>query len=72
MSPSADRTATVTDNSATFFMTNMIPQAPRNNQGAWATLEGYCRSMLSGGYEIYVISGGYGIGGSGSNGFATI
>ncbi|MER2997558.1 DNA/RNA non-specific endonuclease [Pontibacter populi] len=71
MSPSADRTATVADNSATFLMTNMIPQAPRNNQGAWATLEGYCRSMLAGGYEIYIISGGYGIGGSGSNGYAT-
>ncbi len=71
MSPSADRTASVTDNSATFLMTNMIPQAPRNNQGPWATLEGYCRSMLSGGYEVYIISGGYGIGGDGSNGYAT-
>ena len=30
--PSADRTSTVTDNSATFLMTNMMPQAPRNNQ----------------------------------------
>ncbi|MBC5772700.1 DNA/RNA non-specific endonuclease [Pontibacter sp. KCTC 32443] len=69
MSPSADRTATVADNSATFLMTNMIPQAPKNNQGAWATLEGYCRSMLTGGYEIYIISGGYGIGGTGSAGY---
>ncbi|MEJ8757246.1 DNA/RNA non-specific endonuclease [Pontibacter sp. H259] len=69
MSPSADRTATIEDNSATFLMTNMIPQAPRNNQGAWATLEGYCRSMLAGGYEIYVISGGYGVGGTGSAGY---
>ena len=30
--PSADRTSTVADNSATFLMTNMMPQAPRNNQ----------------------------------------
>jgi endonuclease G len=30
--PSADRTSTVADNSATFLMSNMMPQAPRNNQ----------------------------------------
>lgn len=52
------------------FMTNMMPQAPNNNRYAWANLESYCRSMLSGGYEIYIISGGYGIGGDGSNGYA--
>ncbi|MBB6611681.1 DNA/RNA non-specific endonuclease [Pontibacter sp. Tf4] len=71
MCPSADRTASVTDNSATFLMTNMIPQAPRNNQGAWAQLENYCRSLLSSGNEVYIISGGYGMGGSGSNGYTT-
>lgn len=70
MCPSADRTATVENNSNTFFMTNMIPQAPNNNRYAWANLESYCRSMLSGGYEIYIISGGYGIGGDGSSGYA--
>ncbi|MEO2062883.1 MAG: DNA/RNA non-specific endonuclease [Christiangramia sp.] len=68
--PSADRTLSVDDNSNTFFMTNMMPQAPNNNRYAWANLESYCRSMLSGGYEIYIISGGYGIGGDGSNGYA--
>ena len=71
MCPSADRTLSEDDNSNTFFMTNMIPQAPRNNQTGWANLESYCRSMLAGGYEIYIISGGYGIGGDGSNGFAS-
>lgn len=70
MCPSADRTATVENNSNTFFMTNMVPQAPNNNRYVWANLESYCRSMLSGGYEIYIISGGYGIGGDGSNGYA--
>ncbi len=68
MCPSADRTLSVDDNSNTFLMTNMMPQAPNNNRIAWANLENYCRSMLSGGYEIYIISGGYGIGGEGSNG----
>lgn len=68
--PSADRTLSVDDNSNTFFMTNMMPQAPSNNRYAWANLENYCRSMLSGGYEIYIISGGYGLGGDGANGYA--
>lgn len=33
--PSGDRTSSVDANSATFLMTNMIPQAPQNNQGPW-------------------------------------
>lgn len=69
--PSADRTSTVADNSATFFMTNMMPQAPRNNQQTWANLEDYCRTFLAAGNEVYVICGSYGRGGTGSNGFLT-
>ena len=69
--PSADRTSTVADNSATFFMTNMMPQAPRNNQQTWANLEDYCRTFLAAGNEVYVICGSYGRGGTGSNGFFT-
>lgn len=60
MCPSADRTLTVADNSATFLMTNMIPQAPNNNQGPWAALEDYCRTLAGQGYEMYIYSGGYG------------
>jgi endonuclease G len=69
--PSADRTNTVPDNSATFLMTNMIPQAPRNNQQTWANLEDYTRSLLGSGNELYVIMGQYGIGGVGSSGART-
>jgi len=68
MTPSADRTRTVTDNSATFLMTNMVPQSPDNNQGPWASLETYCRTLVSQGKELYIISGAYGSGGTGSNG----
>lgn len=68
MCPSADRTLTVSDNSSTFLMTNMIPQAPDNNQGPWANLENYCRTLVSQGNELYIISGGYGQGGIGANG----
>jgi endonuclease G len=60
MCPSADRTITVADNSATFLMTNMIPQLPANNQGVWANLESYCRTLVSQGNELYIISGGVG------------
>jgi endonuclease G, mitochondrial len=68
--PSADRTLTEEANSNTFFMTNMIPQAPNNNRYTWANLESYCRSLVNAGYELYIISGGYGIGGDGSAGTA--
>ena len=69
--PSADRTSTVADNSATFFMTNMMPQAPRNNQQTWANLEDYCRTLVGQGNELYVVCGSYGRGGTGSSGFLT-
>jgi endonuclease G len=71
MCPSGDRTDSVTDNSATFLMTNFIPQAGANNQGPWNDLEIYCRALVSQGNEVYIISGGYGSGGTGTNGFAT-
>ncbi|MBV9211913.1 MAG: DNA/RNA non-specific endonuclease [Acidobacteria bacterium] len=69
--PSGDRTNTVADNSATFLMTNMMPQAPDNNQGPWEALESYCRTLVSSGNELYIVAGGSGSGGTGSNGFAT-
>ncbi|GAB3232506.1 DNA/RNA non-specific endonuclease [Hymenobacter seoulensis] len=69
--PSADRTASIADNSATFLMSNMIPQAPNNNQRTWANLENYCRTLVSAGNELYIIMGSYGKGGTGSAGYAT-
>ncbi|OCQ88966.1 nuclease [Nostoc sp. MBR 210] len=71
MAPSADRTNTIANNSATFLMTNIIPQAPDNNQGVWANLEDYSRTLVGQGKELYIISGGYGTGGTGSNGSRT-
>lgn len=69
--PSADRTSSVTNNAATFFMTNMMPQAPDNNQGPWARLEDYERTLVSQGNELYIYAGSYGTGGTGSNGTKT-
>ena len=63
MCPSGDRTSSVANNSATFLMTNMIPQAPDNNQQSWASLETYCRTLANSGNEMYIISGGQGVSG---------
>lgn len=68
MCPSADRTSSVADNSATFLMTNMIPQAPTNNQQTWANLETYSRTLANSGYELYIFSGGHGVSGYIANG----
>jgi endonuclease G len=57
MTPSGDRTRTVADNSATFLMTNIIPQLAANNQGPWNDFENYLRSLAQGGQEIYIVSG---------------
>ena len=67
--PSGDRTADLDANSATFLMTNMVPQAPKNNQQTWAHLEEYGRSQVQRGQEIYIIMGSYGRGGTGKEGF---
>src|SRR5262249_51362163 len=69
--PSADRTDTVPDNSATFLMSNMMPQAPGNNQGPWEKLETFSRTLVSQGNELYIIAGSVGTGGVGDNGFTT-
>jgi endonuclease G len=69
--PSGDRTSSVADNSATFLMTNMMPQAPGNNQGPWERLESYSRTLVGQGNELYIIGGSIGTGGTGDNGFAT-
>jgi endonuclease G len=60
MCPSGDRTRSVSDNSATFLMTNMIPQAIENNSGPWNNLEDYTRTLAQQGNEIYIFSGGHG------------
>jgi len=69
--PSADRTSSVADNSATFLMSNMMPQSANNNQRTWAGLEAYCRTLSDAGNELYIICGSYGTGGTGLNGYTT-
>jgi endonuclease G len=71
MTPNADRDpgTSIPINQATFLMSNMLPQAPDNNQGPWANLENFLRTLLPAN-EVYIIAGGAGTGGTGSNGLA--
>lgn len=67
--PSADRSSSVNANSSTFLMTNMIPQAPNNNEHTWGNFEDYLRSLVLQGNEVYIIMGSYGSGGTGAKGY---
>jgi hypothetical protein len=68
--PSADRNevGSIPLNQATFLMTNMIPQAPDNNQQTWNFMEMDLRNIATTGNELYIVAGGAGTGGSGDNG----
>lgn len=65
---SKDRTNTRANNDATFFMTNILPQAPDNNQGPWVKLENFERDLARQGNELYIIAGTFGTGGKGTKG----
>ena len=69
MTPNADRdnSASIPLNQETFLMSNMVPQAPNNNQGPWADFENFLRTLLATN-EVYVVAGPAGVGGSGDNG----
>jgi endonuclease G, mitochondrial len=60
MTPSADRNSSVENESATYFMTNIVPQSPDNNRGPWEKLEAYGRELVKQDKELYIIAGSYG------------
>lgn len=66
--PSDDRDGSVDDNSATFLMTNIVPEAPRHNREVWKSLEDYCRKLIATNNELYIVAGTLGAGGTGANG----
>lgn len=56
---SEERTKTVTDNKATFYLTNVLPQTADLNQRLWLSLEYYCESLCKdSAKELYVMAGG--------------
>lgn len=67
--PSGDRTKSEAVNSETFLMTNMIPQTPKNNRHTWRLLEETARQFANNGYELYIICGPAGKGGTSQKGF---
>lgn len=67
--PSADRTLSTEDNQATFYMTNMLPQAPDCNRIVWKDFESYERQLALEGNELYIFAGGVGRGGTGNRGY---
>ncbi len=71
---SADRNDTTNHNNLTFLMSNMMPQAPDNNQVTWAGLEGYCRGLADAGNELLITCGPSGFSGAkiNTNGYVSI
>ncbi|MCU0682812.1 MAG: DNA/RNA non-specific endonuclease [Polyangiaceae bacterium] len=69
--PSEDRDGSAADNAATFLMTNIAPQAPDSNRATWKELETYARTLMTAGNELYIMAGGRGAGGEGTNGTAS-
>ena len=68
--PSANATASRELNSATFVMSNMTAQAGNMNIGPWAGLEHYLREQVrSNNKEVQILSGNFGRGGEGNNGY---
>ncbi|MDQ6613056.1 MAG: DNA/RNA non-specific endonuclease, partial [Gemmatimonadota bacterium] len=57
MTRSADRTAGNTDNAATFYLTNVVPQQADLNQGVWAQFENVLADSARAGRAVYIITG---------------
>jgi endonuclease G, mitochondrial len=74
MTPNADRDkeTSIPINQATFLMSNIVAQAPGNNQGPWAAFETYLRTLVDVDHdELYIVAGPAGMGGIGSLGGVT-
>lgn len=54
MCPAADRSRSVTQMRTTFLMTNVCPQSPALNRGAWKRMEDECRGMAKTGVQLAV------------------
>jgi endonuclease G len=58
--PNADRDGSPEAMASTFVMTNMTPQTPDLNRGPWEKLEGYLRTLVTRGSDVYIYAGVYG------------
>ena len=60
LAPNADRDGSPEAMASTFVMTNMTPQTPDLNRGPWEKLEGYLRTLVTRGSDVYIYAGVYG------------
>src|SRR4051812_14805821 len=68
MCPAQDRSSKQADMDATFYTTNIVPQAPHCNQRGWERLEKYCRALTRDGHVLWIASGPAEVGGEGKDG----
>lgn len=52
--PAADRSASTKLMKSTFVMTNVAPQTPALNRGAWKKIEDACRKYAAGGHYLKI------------------
>jgi endonuclease G len=57
LSPAADNTASEEQMSQSFYLSNMVPQNPNQNRGAWRILEDRIRNIAKEGRILYVTVG---------------
>ena len=55
---SEERTQTIEDNRATFYLTNVIPQHPNLNRRIWAQLENYRKKIAKENKQLFIVAGG--------------
>src|SRR4051794_5399979 len=66
--PAQDRSRTQGDMDATFYTSNIVPQAPKCNQRGWERMEAYCRDLTRDGHVLWIACGPHGVGGEGKDG----
>ena len=66
--PNADRSGIDSQQEETFYMSNIIPQNPKNNRETWQSLEAYLQGYADSNSEIYIIAGPAGCGGYNEDG----
>lgn len=56
MVPAADRSHSISSMKQTFIMTNVCPQVPSLNRGAWKSLENACRQVAINGTPVRIVA----------------
>lgn len=56
MVPAADRSRNISSMKQTFIMTNVCPQVPALNRGAWKSLENACRMVAMNGTPVRIVA----------------